>query len=86
MHAHVQEEVNVGAGELSVAWQNFLICIEMFFAAVALLWAFPYQPYVVFDGMEVVLTRSSLAIVSSNLRAVRALEISICLCTCAAHH
>ncbi|XP_049860403.1 transmembrane protein 184B isoform X1 [Schistocerca gregaria] len=34
------------AGTVSAGYQNFLICIEMFFAAVALRYAFPYQVYV----------------------------------------
>lgn len=33
------------AGTVSAGYQNFLICIEMFFAAVALRYAFPYQVY-----------------------------------------
>ncbi|XP_026473005.1 transmembrane protein 184B-like [Ctenocephalides felis] len=33
------------AGTVSAGYQNFLICIEMFFAAVALRYAFPYQIY-----------------------------------------
>jgi Domain of unknown function. len=34
-----------GAGTVSAGYQNFLICIEMFFAAIALRYAFPYQVY-----------------------------------------
>lgn len=33
------------AGTVSAGYQNFLICIEMFFAALALRYAFPYQVY-----------------------------------------
>ncbi|KAL0271588.1 UNVERIFIED_CONTAM: hypothetical protein PYX00_008639 [Menopon gallinae] len=33
------------AGTVSAGYQNFLICIEMFFAAIALRYAFPYQVY-----------------------------------------
>lgn len=33
------------AGTVSAGYQNFIICIEMFFAAVALKYAFPYQIY-----------------------------------------
>lgn len=36
---------NTGAGTVSAGYQNFLICIEMFFAAIALRYAFPYQVY-----------------------------------------
>ncbi|XP_075383729.1 transmembrane protein 184A isoform X2 [Tenrec ecaudatus] len=35
----------VGAGTLAAAYQNFLICIEMFFAALALRYAFTCQVY-----------------------------------------
>lgn len=34
------------AGTVSAGYQNFLICIEMFFAAVALRYAFPHRVYV----------------------------------------
>ena len=30
------KKVDVGAGVISAGYQNFLICIEMFFAAIAL--------------------------------------------------
>uniref|UniRef100_A0A2R5L8T1 Putative seven transmembrane receptor n=2 Tax=Ornithodoros turicata TaxID=34597 RepID=A0A2R5L8T1_9ACAR len=33
------------AGTVSAAYQNFLICVEMFFAALALKYAFPYRVY-----------------------------------------
>lgn len=33
------------AGTVSAGYQNFLICIEMFFAAVALRYAFPHRVY-----------------------------------------
>lgn len=33
------------AGTVSAGYQNFLICIEMFYAAIALRYAFPYQVY-----------------------------------------
>lgn len=31
------------AGTVSAGYQNFLICVEMLFAAIALRYAFPYQ-------------------------------------------
>ena len=37
------EELNTGT--MSAGYQNFIICIEMFFASVALRYAFPYQIY-----------------------------------------
>ncbi|MBN3305136.1 T184B protein, partial [Amia calva] len=35
----------VGAGTVAAGWQNFIICIEMFFAAIALRYAFTYTVY-----------------------------------------
>lgn len=34
---------STNAGTVSAGYQNFFICIEMLFAAVALRYAFPYQ-------------------------------------------
>lgn len=36
---------NLSAGTIAAGWQNFIICIEMFFAAVALRFAFPHSVY-----------------------------------------
>ncbi|XP_046894007.1 transmembrane protein 184B-like [Hypomesus transpacificus] len=38
-------EVSVGEGTVAAGYQNFIICIEMFFAAVALRYAFTYKVY-----------------------------------------
>lgn len=35
----------VGAGTVAAGWQNFIICIEMFFAAIALRYAFTCNVY-----------------------------------------
>lgn len=35
----------LGSGTVAAGIQNFLICLEMFFAAIALRYAFPYQIY-----------------------------------------
>lgn len=35
----------LSAGTVAAGWQNFLICIEMFFAAIALRFAFPHTVY-----------------------------------------
>jgi len=40
------KKVDVEAGVISAGYQNFLICIEMFFAAIALRYAFPISVYV----------------------------------------
>lgn len=39
------EGKEVGAGTVAAGWQNFIICIEMFFAAIALRYAFPCTIY-----------------------------------------
>ncbi|KAJ8364054.1 hypothetical protein SKAU_G00128850 [Synaphobranchus kaupii] len=36
---------HVGAGTVAAGWQNFIICIEMFFAAIALRYAFSFTVY-----------------------------------------
>lgn len=41
----VGEEQTTGAGTVSAGYQNFFICLEMLFAAIALRYAFPYQVY-----------------------------------------
>lgn len=38
-------EVTVGEGTVAAGYQNFIICIEMFFAALALRHAFTYKVY-----------------------------------------
>ncbi|XP_076757747.1 transmembrane endosomal protein isoform X2 [Xylocopa sonorina] len=47
--ANVISPISVGqstsTGTVSAGYQNFLICIEMLFAAIALRYAFPYQVY-----------------------------------------
>ena len=40
------KKIDVEAGVISAGYQNFLICIEMFFAAIALRYAFPISVYV----------------------------------------
>ncbi|XP_046362383.1 transmembrane protein 184B-like [Haliotis rufescens] len=38
-------QLKVGVGTVSAGWQNFLICAEMFMAAIALRFAFPHSIY-----------------------------------------
>merc|ERR1711899_238234 len=38
-------ETSLSAGSIAAGYQNFLICIEMFFAAIALRYAFPISVY-----------------------------------------
>uniref|UniRef100_A0A4W4DN37 Transmembrane protein 184a n=2 Tax=Electrophorus electricus TaxID=8005 RepID=A0A4W4DN37_ELEEL len=43
--ALVIDSHEVGAGTVAAGWQNFITCIEMFFAAIALRYAFTYNVY-----------------------------------------
>jgi hypothetical protein len=36
---------SLSAGTVAAGWQNFIICIEMFFASIALRFAFPHTVY-----------------------------------------
>ena len=36
---------SLSAGTVAAGWQNFIICIEMFFASIALRFAFPHNVY-----------------------------------------
>ena len=39
------QKIAVEPGSISAGYQNFLVCIEMFFAAIALRYAFPISVY-----------------------------------------
>lgn len=58
----------IGVGTVAAGYQNFIICIEMFFAAITLRFAFPYSLY----AMEETITQQgrtvSLQSISSNLK------------------
>lgn len=41
----INKDQSTNVGTVSAGYQNFLICIEMLFAAIALRYAFPYQVY-----------------------------------------
>lgn len=41
----ISNGTRTSAGTVSAGYQNFLICIEMFCAAIALRYAFPYKVY-----------------------------------------
>lgn len=55
-------------GKLAAAYQNFFICVEMFFISVAHLYAFPYQPYINPDDEEMGMQLTAFQRVSSNLK------------------
>jgi len=61
-------EIKIGVGTVSASYQNFIICIEMLFAAISLWFAFPYKIY-----MSPVRTKAmdkgvSMQSISNNLR------------------
>ncbi|XP_033630580.1 transmembrane protein 184B-like [Asterias rubens] len=61
----------VQAGTVSAGYQNFLVCVEMFFAAIGLHLAFPYSTYeqctLLSDGPEGA-RASTMQSISSNLK------------------
>ena len=59
------------SSELAVSYQNFIICIEMFLASFAHMYAFPYQPYQTHSRTRTANTSlEKLSQISTNLRAV----------------
>eukprot|EP00039_Didymoeca_costata_P029650 m.25674 g.25674 ORF g.25674 m.25674 type:complete len:397 (+) comp7730_c0_seq1:304-1494(+) len=48
----IKSEGDVNAGELAIAYQNFMICIEMFFASWAMYYGFSYEIYKHPDNTE----------------------------------
>lgn len=71
LYSHLFDQTD--PGRIATAYQNFIICIEMFFVSLAHLKAFPHKEYV---GQNAQYTRrlASLQRVSSNLKKVRVLE------------
>jgi len=57
----------MGVGTVAAGYQNFVICIEMFFAAVGLWFAFPHKPYI-HNASAVNGRNVSLQSISSNLK------------------
>merc|ERR1719232_2387910 len=45
MYDEEGKKVTLNPGTISAGYQNFLVCIEMFFAAIALRYAFPISVY-----------------------------------------
>lgn len=58
----------IEAGTVSAGYQNFLICIEMFFAAIGLRFAFPYSIYMEGHLDDNAKARDMQQSISSNLR------------------
>ena len=67
----IHPEPSIGAGTVSAGYQNFIICIEMLFAAIALWFAYPHKPYLHSNSATPGATSTkgvSLQSISSNLR------------------
>ena len=45
MAGFISPVANIGEGTVAAGYQNFLICVEMFFASIAMHFAFPYRGY-----------------------------------------
>lgn len=60
---------DISAGEVATSYQNFLICIEMFLAAVMHTFAFAYAPYKPEGGHRA--ARASIKSIYANLNSVR---------------
>lgn len=62
-------EISIGVGTVAAGYQNFLICIEMFFGAIAMYFAFPHKPYAKNQPTSVSCGGGgSLQSISSNLK------------------
>ncbi|ELT91162.1 hypothetical protein CAPTEDRAFT_217574 [Capitella teleta] len=61
-------EENIGVGTVAAGYQNFLICIEMLFAAIALRFAFPHTTYAQEEPVTTQGRTVSLQSISSNLK------------------
>ena len=75
-------EIVLPPGAISAGYQNFLICIEMFFAAIALRYAFPISVYIGegcinSDGVGRSVTMQSI---SSSLKVNKELVSSLTGC------
>jgi len=60
-------EMATNVGTVAAGYQNFIVCIEMFFAAIALRFAFPYNLYAQEEAVTTGRT-VSLQSISSNLK------------------
>lgn len=65
-------EVSVGEGTVAAGYQNFIICVEMFFAALALRHAFTYKVYM----------DKSLDSQGDNLKEEGNSFACVCVCEC----
>ncbi|XP_034050028.1 transmembrane protein 184ba isoform X2 [Thalassophryne amazonica] len=61
------DQVSVGEGTVAAGYQNFIICVEMFFAAVALRHAFTYKVYMS-KSLDARGRRAPMKSISSSLK------------------
>jgi len=61
-------KIKIGVGTVSAGYQNFIICIEMFFAAAGLWFAFPYKIYTSPVRTKAMDKGVSMQSISNNLR------------------
>jgi hypothetical protein len=59
---------NLSAGTVAAGWQNFIICIEMFFASIALRFAFPHTAYLNTSGRTTTGRVVTMQSISNNLK------------------
>ena len=60
--------VQTTTGAIAAGYQNFFICIEMFFASIALKYAFPISVYLGQGGGEAVGRSVTMQSISSSLK------------------
>lgn len=65
---NIKDPAVASAGMVSAAYQNFLICIEMFFAALALRYAFPVAVYDSRAGLHATRAATTMQSISSSLK------------------
>ncbi len=72
MYDEQGKEIQTTAGAVSAGYQNFFICIEMFFAAIALRYAFPIEVYMGEGGADGVGRSVTMQSISSSLKVCSA--------------
>ena len=72
----VKEDLSTGS--VAAGYQNFLICIEMFFAAIALKYAFPISVYIGEGGINAEGRSVTMQSISSSLKVFKSLLLELC--------
>lgn len=66
----IKDRGDVKAGQIAMAYQNFIICMEMVLASVGLLYGFPHSDYKI-GGPQAGSPEVPLKGVAANLKNVR---------------